>query len=330
MIYFTSFSPGHHSRLFARLYDQAEAPTRPGYVTSYPPELTPYLTRLFGPDLRVAMPMQLPAKPVTGDGRMLVGFSGGKDSTATAIKAKAEGFTPVLFYVQGINPSYPGEKQAAVNTARVLGLELVTVGARYAGERNHLENPTKNQLILAMMADYGAGIGIADHAMGLMESDMQDSLDYSAGYSDAIELHLTAADYLARMMPGYALHRYIENDTDSLKTITEQAPAALDTLLSCMTPHRFQAMRRRQTRDKFGVDLLPNRCGACYKCAVEWLHLRAWGHAPDKPDYRRRCIDLLRAGAAKTYGPRAAAWNDHELLEQYLDGVHVNLGALTE
>ena len=87
--------------------------------------------------------------------KLLLLFSGGKDSTAAAIRFKELGYDVILYFLQGINPAYMDEIDRAKAVAEKLELPLVIEYMKVSGSGDFLENPTKNQLILSFAINYG-------------------------------------------------------------------------------------------------------------------------------------------------------------------------------
>lgn len=233
---------------------------------------------------------------------VLVGFSGGKDSTAAALKILNAGAHPILFYVKGINRSYPGEIDAAHNIADMLSVELIVQPVSVSGSSDYIENPIKNQLILAMMVDHGMRIGVKDFAQGNLLCDTVQEYDISCGYSDCYEMYDVLQPFFSSVLPGYRYHHLLEDDTDSLDTIVHNKRDTLPLIQSCMTPLRYREKLHNDNNRKYGVQLMTNRCGSCYKCAIEWLHLMLWGDETPNRAFAHHCIDMLVRGLARTFG----------------------------
>ena len=67
-----------------------------------------------------------------------------------------------------------------------------------------------------------------------------------------------------------------------------------------MTPPRYRPNTHRANERKFGFSFPENKCGSCYKCAMEFLIMERLGVVPTNQPYIDKCKDLL---AEKYVGP---------------------------
>ena len=321
-IEFEGFRPGPFTELFARLYADVSTDPLPPVLDGYPVELRPYLGTLYrGQPYRLANPVEPPrAVADPGNDTVLVGFSGGKDSTAAALRLQAMGLRPVLWHLKGINPSYPRELAAAAGVARATGFPLKVVQVRHRGRSPYIENPTKNQLILATAVDYGLRTGAGHHAQGGLAVDSASELAFGSGYSDAVECYQTAAAFFASAVQGFHFHaRLLKNDTDSFMVVAKHAPHLFPHIQSCMMPVRYRGRLREQNMQKHGVQLLPERCGSCYKCGLEYLHFVLMGLEKPVPGFVEHSVRMLQKGIVTVSGPGADT-RPEVVLPQYIDG----------
>lgn len=299
-----AYQPGYFGKLAVKLYGLAASDPPAQAVVGFPDALAPYLRLLYGkqPFMLVRPDQAPPAFTVDpSDNRVLVGFSGGKDSTAVALMLRALGKSPILFRVDGINPAYPDEAGAAERVARALAMPLKVLTLRVA-KGAHIENPAKNQVIQLLMADYGVQHGIARHAMGGLQDDTIGEQSYSAGYSDAVELFDAMGAALEKLVPGYKwLGGLLKNDTDALLTVMAY-PDVHQAVQSCMTPIRYRGKLAAGNAAKFGIEVMPGRCMSCYECCLEWLHMRAMGKFGPNQDLVNHCIEVLHKAAPMIMG----------------------------
>lgn len=230
-------------------------------------------------------------------GRALVAFTGGKDSTATALALRREGIDVTLFYVRGLNSaSYSGEHQYATRVAEVLGMPLVQYHVQQTGKPELPDNPVKNQYVLALMVEYGQAQGFAHFAQGNLcrETLAETALGYTT--TDAAELYEAAGlVFNTATLGSYTyLGGLMQYESQSFATIAEVCPQALDALMSCIQPYRFRQRVRQANESKYGVSLRAEMCGTCYKCATEYIHRVLLGLVVPVPAYVARCVSILQ------------------------------------
>jgi len=243
--------------------------------------------------------------PIPGNAKVVVGASGGKDGLAVLIKLVCHKPQHVeLFHVLGINRAYPDEHLSVMAIANEFNVPVVYRHVKVAGQSDYIENPTKNQLILALMVEYGMSKGFHTYTQGNLLCDTTKEQDISSGYSDSWEMYDAATQYFRLHQPDYQYLHLLKNDSDSLKTIIDYDPGLLKLVRSCMTPLRYRESLRKKNISKYGVDLMPNRCGSCYKCGSEFLHLVAFGFRPAKDirPFAEHSIEMIVKGLEKTFG----------------------------
>ena len=213
-----------------------------------------------------------------------IGYSGGKDSIAAAIKLMRRGFNVTGCFVTGLCHSFD-EKQAAIDTAAILGIKLHILPVSITGKSDRPENPTKNLLIVGLMADKAARLGVNHYALGTENEDdgdgtVGDAFNSDFNFSDSAAV-LDAGRSVFKDIPGFTLYssEVMHGSTDSYETVLshKRGKEILAASRSCVAPFRFRKNWKRMNEEKYKAELLPGRCGSCYKCAIEYLHLEALG-----------------------------------------------------
>jgi 7-cyano-7-deazaguanine synthase in queuosine biosynthesis len=317
------YSAGRIAFAWAGIYAAAAYKPLPATVANAPLGADDYLSLLYrGRDFAVVNWLEC-GGPLQDSGRALVLFSGGKDSLAVALRLKAQGIAPTLLFAQGINPAYPREIEAARLLSRLTGFSLRIVSVQI--QRGHyIENPTKNQMLLAMAADLGERFGISRFAAGIMADDHAAGLNFDSGYSDAYEMHVAAAEWVEAYLPGSAVVRAsIKNDTDSILEVADAG--LLAAAQSCMATPRFRPSLKKRNQEKYKLELMPERCGSCYKCALEWLHLSLTGRASWHAEYAEHCVAVLEKSGPEISGQKKTR---REALEMFIDASRVDISAL--
>ncbi|UYO50322.1 hypothetical protein KQX64_07035 [Rhodopseudomonas palustris] len=214
---------------------------------------------------------------------------------------------PVLLYVRKINGhGYGREEHSARAVAEIAGLPFRVVEARLSGKSAHIENPVKNLLLMAAAAEYAIRFGAGIVALGALEHDGENARNFGCGLSDDPGLIERGAEAIAAVVPGFrgiaALHR---NDADAYARVWHSLPAAIPAVGSCMTGPRAHRSTREANQRKFGVDLLPGRCGSCYKCAFELITTAALSGEALPAPLADHCVAKLRAGLRMIRGAEA-------------------------
>ena len=247
--------------------------------------------------------------------KVLLAFSGGKDSVAMALKLQAKGFEPVLYFVRGINKSYTEEIEYARLSASVLEMPLLVQSIVTEGKSSFVENPVKNFLILAMMVETGIRQGINLYAAG-SDAHLGSTVNPEYDLSDAKELYQLLDVFYARYIPGYKSFLWIESATGAFHTIWLHKPSMFHhyEFSSCILPE-FRKPNVRKANLAKGIRLEGSRCGSCNKCAKEYLHAVLFGVAPFDRAYAERCVEIIRAKDFQENSKPEEPFLDHEVFD---------------
>lgn len=224
---------------------------------------------------------------------VVVCFSGGKDSTSAALLYKQKGYDVHLFYLRGINKSYPDEERNARNISNHLGLPLHIESVKQRGKTSFPDNPVKNQLIASMALDYAIenNIGI-DIVFGDFYTDSINNSSFMEAWSDCIEMWQAYERYVRLFVPNFKVHIPFNNYTDTMNIVAKDK-TLLSYIQSCVLPYRFRETTKRNNENKYGIELLPHRCGSCWKCCTEYIHQADMGIVPYNDMFYTHCLTFL-------------------------------------
>lgn len=226
-------------------------------------------------------------------GNVVVCFSGGKDSTAAAIKMKEVGLNVHLFYVQGINKSYPDEMEKAKAIANYLHMPLHIETISLKGKTDFHDNPVKNQLIASMALDYGITNGIGTKVcFGDFYTDVAKESSFLEAWSDCIEMWNAHRDFVRLYVPQYEIIIPFKNYIETMDIISKDS-VIMEMVQGCVLPQRFRKSMKTNNEKRYGVNLLPNRCGSCWKCCAEYIHYADIGVVEYNKDFYQHCLVFL-------------------------------------
>jgi DNA modification methylase len=309
---------GEVAHAYLRLLNSLSAKPLPRSIASAPQGAEALLSLVY----RGEPPEVHDWMPVRGGGakadkaRACVVFSGGKDSVSVALRLVAQGKRVVLVHVAGANRYAAAEEEKAARAlAPLLGLPLEIVRLDHEGKAEWVENPIRNNFLLACAADLMARQGVRLFALGTMRSHAFDAEVVETGVSDAVEVVDATAVHLAQVWKGLRVDHLLASNSDSFREVAKR-PDLLPEIRSCLIGARFREAHRRTAKRVHGVDLLPGRCGVCSKCAGEYLHLAPLGALPWSASFAARCMTTLRRAWAKHYGRKGT---EAEALAYFLD-----------
>lgn len=233
--------------------------------------------------------------PIFNTKNIIVCASGGKDSVACILHYMKCNYNVYVFHVKGANTGYPDEYKALEQIADKLHIPLHITEIHYKGKRDWIEHPMKNIMIANMALQYGIENGITTKiAFGNFYTNyMKDNKeDFETTAGDQIEMWECYENIIEQIIPN--LKMYISGR--NYKTTMNMISKHLDILpytLSCVSPQRFRKIWHDRTQAKYGIQLYDNRCGYCWKCALEYVWLSDHNIIECNKDYHRHCIDIL-------------------------------------
>lgn len=238
-------------------------------------------------------PLDLPWRE-SARNNVLICFSGGKDSIATAKSYIEDDCNVILFYVTHINSSLSDEVAVAQEAANLLGAKLVLTDIRKSGNCSWVEHPMKN-IIIANMAlqwaiqnRYTTRIVFGNYTTSFLEDN---PFDKCAG--DCMDMWYAYNDIIRNLIPDFSIESRLTNMTETLDIVAPNREL-LEVSLSCLCRHSLRPYRHNWVLTKFGVELPKRRCGSCYKCCVEYVYMADHNLIELNEDYYKYCMNQLR------------------------------------
>lgn len=224
---------------------------------------------------------------------IIVCYSGGKDSLSVVRYYQQLGYHVYAYHIRGLNKTYYDEWKIAEEASKALGFELYIDSVQLSGNHVWVEHPMKNMIMMNMALSWGVQNGITTQvATGNFTTSFLSDNAFEVCAGDCREFWQMYEDVINRIIPDFRVQLVNENYQTAYKLLLEE-PQNLKYTISCVTPNRFRRLFRERTMKNYPVDLLPNRCGCCWKCAAEYVWFCDNGVFPFNADYYIHCIEVL-------------------------------------
>ena len=224
---------------------------------------------------------------------IILAFSGGKDSIAAALHYKKLGYNVYLYHMRGINKTYVDEWKNAKELADALGLPIYLDDIHLLGSHMYTEHPMKNMLIANGMIKYGIenNIGVKIAFGNYYTSHIEDTkFDVCSG--DSQDMWRAYEEIVSRVLPRFRVLVPLQNINTSLKAMVKH-PELLPLCKSCVGSYRYRKWLHETNEHKYGIELLPDRCGSCWKCAEEYIYMTDHNVLQYNRKYYQHCLDVL-------------------------------------
>lgn len=289
---------------FIYLYEQLSTKELPRIIEAPSSSWEPYFNMLYDlqqqkhPKIKINK-QWLPKEPIKADksnNDVYVGFSGGKDSAASALLLKEHTrYNPVLVHLNKINRSYYSEDKLAENFANNLEFDYLGVDFTWKGKIELPDHPIKNHLILAYMIHLGMAKGVfryhvADYVTSLVyeEQDEPGINCCSDVYAFFLEFEKAVR---ADFYPEFSLVWIWKNQCQAHSYLFLFHRYVLNYVQSCLCPDIFRKTKKDRIARLYPDAHIPkNSCLTCYKCAIEYILLYRLGLVPKNIDAYKEAL----------------------------------------
>lgn len=232
---------------------------------------------------------------------LILCFSGGKDSVVAALHYKKR-YNVYLYHMQGINKVYLDEHEKALNLASELGLPIFIDKVSMKGNQRFTEHFMKNMLIANGALHYGINnnittkIAFANYYTSVLADN---PFDVCAG--DCRDMWNAYEQTIRNIIPKFRMYIPLKNINTSYKVLTQYSEL-LPLIVSCIGPYRYREYWKSCVEDKYNIKLLPNRCGRCWKCCLEYIYFTDHGIFEYNKEYYKYCLESLKRTHEKETG----------------------------
>lgn len=243
-----------------------------------------------------------PLRSVGGKKTVIVCFSGGKDSTATAIHYKQAGYKVYLYHLKGINLTYKDEWESAQAVAEKLEVPLIFEEVRLSGKQEWTEHPLKNMILANMALQYGIRNKLTTNiAFGCFTTSSLELEPFGVCAGDCKEMWEAYNEVMQAVIPDFKVLTPFSNFQDTLDILIDNKDIVPYTQ-SCIGAYRYREYLKKQNESKYNIQLPEHRCGSCWKCCLEYCIFCDNGLYEYNEAYYRHCLEVLRNTLKKETG----------------------------
>lgn len=252
--------------------------------------------------------------------KMIIGYSGGRDSLCSLLKNKESFDVSLIYHCEGLNKSYRNETNVVNDVSKQLNVPCYIHKFESKGKKFYLENPIKNNVIVGLMADIMCNNNISNCSMGMYMNDSINVIngnDYYSDYREPMELFVKA---IKKTFINFNFVYAFNEQCDAVYYLLKNHRDKLELLQSCMLPDMYRKSLSAKNKDKFGIDILKNRCGcSCRKCIQELYQIAYFDKKVLDSDLNKHCIDFLKKDLKKITNVNTKNMTDDEILNSYFN-----------
>lgn len=224
---------------------------------------------------------------------IIVCYSGGKDSFSVIRHYQQLGYNVYAYHIKGLNKTYYDEWEVAEKMAEKLGVPLYIDSVAYKGTHCWIEHPMKNMIMATMALSWGIKNGISTKiAVGTFKTAHVADVAFEVCAGDTVEMWKLYEAIIQKVIPSFQMYIPNKNFQTAYDLLLKE-PEHLPLTISCLTPNRFRKLFRRRTMRNYTIDLMPYRCGCCWKCATEYVWFCDHDVLEYNRDYYIHCLEVL-------------------------------------
>ncbi len=244
-------------------------------------------------------------------------ISGGKDSLATALYYIEKGYNVQLYTLKGINRGYPEEYKATINLANKLNVPLYIDEIKMKGKKFYMEHPLKNQIIASCALAYCLENDLPPNiSFGNYQEDLNDRSNWGVNWTDNYDLWIHYRKFINYFIINATINIPFYSEDEALEILNNHFEL-VPLYQSCLMTIRNREQLRQINQNKYNINILPNRCGSCRKCCLEYIFFCDMGKFEYNEKYYKHCLEILKKKYEEYLGVKRNFKNLKEVYEAY-------------
>lgn len=228
---------------------------------------------------------------------VLLAFSGGKGSLATALFYKDQGTDVRLIHICGLNRSKQDEPEYARRQAEKLELPIYFYNIKvndgyYDDYSNH---PMRNIVIANAIIHFAYIHHLPPNvAFGTFGMDRLAYNHFDTCGGSCREMWDAYEKIVQRCISDFRVRTPLPHSGMAMDRLQKNS-SYLDMTTSCATELQHRGILQRRVKKFFHIDIMKQNCGACWKCATDYIY--RCDHDMEEPNYHYYiiCMTILKA-----------------------------------
>ena len=151
-------------------------------------------------------------------------------------------------------------------------------------------------------------IGIQIATGNFLDGQIDHGIFYTSG-DDMPEMWDVYEDIINHIIPDFHIFLTLSDTNETLEILSSDMKL-LELCQSCIGAHRFRQWNHDNNEKKYHIHLMKNRCGSCWKCALEYIYLTDHDKLNYDKDYYRHCLEVLKKSAKRDFEEDFTTWEN--------------------
>ena len=171
------------------------------------------------------------------------------------------------------------------------------------GKKFWIEHPLKNQLIATFAIAYCLNNGLPTTlSFGNYQDETAEKSNFGVNWTDNCNLWDAYNSFIKGFVDGAKVEIPLEKEWSGLSILNDNA-SLIPLVQSCLMTVRDRESLRQKNHKKYNIKILPNRCGSCYKCCLEYIYFCDNHKLPYNREFYKHCLEILKKKYGDYTGP---------------------------